>query len=191
MTSSSQRLTEAAMAILQAAGGEMQITNLNKALFYLDLVWLRDHGTTVTGAAYVAIPNGPVVDDYSDAIVGALQAQGLATQEIRPDGGKPLRVVRPISSFATLDSGMLGRVAEMAQSAKKKSATWLSDLSHRNPGWQIASRGNKWGRPINMRIALQQLPDDESDAWLKADLTPEERRAADAADADTDVVAWA
>lgn len=50
-----ERIGTAARALIAGAGGAMQITNLNKALFYFDLVCLRDEGATYTGANYVAL----------------------------------------------------------------------------------------------------------------------------------------
>lgn len=41
-----EKLHYAAMLLLNYAGGSMQRTNLNKALFYLDLCWMLDRGVS-------------------------------------------------------------------------------------------------------------------------------------------------
>src|SRR4051812_10790778 len=94
------KLMETAMAVLQATPErQLKIVVLNKALFYLDLLALRDLGETVTGQEYVALPQGPVLDNYRTTLVNALTASGYAEQlHVRswPDGhlAKPIRACK-------------------------------------------------------------------------------------------------
>lgn len=189
----SERLKQAVMAALQAAGGAMQIVNLNKALFYVDLVALRDFGTTITGQAYLALENGPVVMNYDRRIVETLVNAGWAVQEQDPSGyGKPLRVTAPMDEFTALSDDELKLVRSVAKYVVKQTAKSLSDLSHNNPGWRLAYRGKgAKAEAINMRIALQQLDDNDADdnAWLRAPLSDDEKTAVAAA-ATEDGVPW-
>ncbi|WP_187345985.1 type II toxin-antitoxin system antitoxin SocA domain-containing protein [Sorangium cellulosum] len=162
------RLLEAAMAILQSVpGGRMKIVNLNKALFYLDLVALQRTGETVTGNAYIALHQGPVVAKYPQRLLKPLESSGLAQQETN-GREKPVVLRRPIGSFRYMDVGLQRLAAAVAKRIGPDTAASVSDLSHENPGWQLAyEMGQKHGAPpvpINMLIALQQLADD--DPWL-------------------------
>jgi uncharacterized phage-associated protein len=177
----SERLKEAVMAALQAVGGRMQIVNLNKALFYADLIALYEFGETITGQEYLAFPLGPVVTGYERRIVKALERDGLAKQEVNESGyGKPLVVVHAMSAFPHIRADMLKIIEDIAKEAAKKEAGDLSHFSHDNPGWILARKkteqANGQAQPINMRFALQQLAGEEE--WMRSKtLTAEEEAA--------------
>ena len=72
---------------------------------------------------------------------------------------------------------------EVAEFCARKTVTSLSDISHKNPGWDIAwKEGQRKGcvRPINMLIAMQQIVDD--DPWMQRPLDEAERAACERAD---------
>jgi hypothetical protein len=169
-----ERLVEAAMAVLQATPDqELKIVLLNKALFYLDLVALRDTGETVTHATYVALKQGPVVAKYPERLVPALEKRGLALQGQDGDA-KPVRVTKVLSEFQYL----VGELRDVAEAIGKKVAgltsAQASNFSHDNPGWQVAySTGLGAGsrvKTIDMTLAMQQLDDApaDRDSWLDA-----------------------
>ncbi len=161
------RVIEAIVALLDGAPGRrMQITNLNKALFYLDLAALRDTGSTITDATYVALDNGPVLHDYKQ-VVGELAEGKIAHQDV--DGlEKPVVLDRPLDTYHYLDDYGRALAARIAKVIAQHSARGVSNLSHSNPGWAMAfSKGrgrNAAPAPIDMYLALQQLGDD--DPWL-------------------------
>ena len=151
------------MAILQATDqGRLGITVLNKALFYADLAALRDLGKTLTGSGYVAIPNGPVVNHYERAVVRDLVRRGLAEQ-LEDGWEKPVLARRQITSFAHLDDEQLGIAQLVARKIQARSATWVSDYSHDNPGWEAAFRVRS-GTSIDLNLALLQIVDE--DPWI-------------------------
>ena len=169
-------LLEAAMAVLQAApDGRLNIVLLNKALFYLDLVALRDLGATITGAKYVAIENGPVVAKYQQKLVGELEKAGLATQS--QDGlAKPVAAAAPVAAFEHLSPTQLGKVEPVVRYIAAMTSTQASAYAHKNPGWRIAYNGpGAPGGIIDMRIAMQQIL--EADPWLETPLTANEMAA--------------
>lgn len=184
MTSAS-KLMETAMAVLQAAPErQLKIVVLNKALFYLDLLALRDLGETITGEEYVALPQGPVVDNYRTTLVNALTKSGYAEQlhlVSSPVGhlAKPIRALKTLEHFKHLSPTEQRLAQKMGTTFTAFGSIAVSNLSHMNPGWLIA-RGNLVdGQPapkINMLIALQQLhedDEDESDTWLTDPMGPE------------------
>lgn len=176
-----QRLLEATATIVDGAGGRLQITNLNKALFYLDLLSLLNEGQTVTGCVYVARKAGPVLDGYQRRIVTALQQLGVATQE--DDGlSKPVRLVEGVNC-ESLSRKEIEWATQLGAWARKLSATKMSNFSHDNPGWRLAYReGRGDGSTINLVLAMQQLV--EQDPWVKEAATREEIKACESADED-------
>src|SRR5438045_86074 len=99
---SMNKLMEASMALLQGApDSQLNIVVLNKGLFYLDLIALRDLGRTITGERYVALPQGPVVENYVHKIVRALESAGLAEQ-LEMGRRKPLRVKKRLAAYNCL-----------------------------------------------------------------------------------------
>ncbi len=180
-----ERLIEVAAALLaDSAGQRMQTTNLNKALFYVDLACLRDFGETLTKNSYVALEEGPVIAKYQQRLVKALEDAGFAEQGI--DGrSKPIVLhCRPSKRYVTTATAeSIGRVAKWCS---EKSAKEISDISHLNPGWinsyeeGLGGDGGGMPLPINLSFAMQQIMDD--DPWLAAPLDEETLAALAAAD---------
>jgi hypothetical protein len=170
-----QRLLDAAVAILEVApANRLNITLLNKALFYLDLVALRDFGDTITGNVFVALEHGPAVAHYQKRLVKKLEKAGLAKQ-IDEDESKPVVLCKGAKSASLNDEekALIERVTENVVrhiGSSKKS----SDYSHENLGWQIAyAAGQKKGlaaKPIDLNVALQQIT--EPDPWVDAPFEP-------------------
>jgi len=193
MATARNKLLEAAMALLQVSPRQrLNIVVLNKALFYLDLHALRDLGKTVTEQEYVALPQGPVVDSYKEILIKPLIESGLAEQLQEVTGtytSKPLRVKNPITTFSCLSE----REQELARYISTGFlnsfiSAAVSALSHDNPGWRVANAKHEKGRPfvkIDMLLALQQLGDDDDDAWLDEPLDADTMAICDAASSAT------
>jgi len=169
-------LLESAGVVLESAGRSLGITVLNKALFLLDVQSLLNTGSTATGATrYVALKAGPVVESYSDRLVGELERLAIAMQDDDDPTFKPVTLLRPVKpKFLVEEKLELAR--RVGKWVRGKTATELSTYLHQNPGWIEAWRGGDGqGDEINLRIAMQQLLDD--DPWLKEPLNDEERTA--------------
>lgn len=173
MTTKINKLMEATMAVLQATPErQLNIVVLNKALFYLDLYALRDLGDVITGQDYVALPQGPVVDGYTSLVVRPLTEAGLAEQ-LQVNKAKPVRVLKKLARWDHLSGSELDIAQQVGASFTPLTSTAVSQYSHKNPGWLMARRSYVPGGPyprINMRLALQQLSDEDDDAWLEAPL---------------------
>jgi uncharacterized phage-associated protein len=175
------KLLETSMALLQAAPEQqLNIVVLNKALFYADLFALRDLGHAITGQKYIALEKGPVVAAYDRRIVKGLEKAGLA-QQLVIGMRRPMKVVQPLTEFATLDASELEIAKGIGQALSKYTSVMMSDFSHENPGWRQAWASSKAGRSpdINMLLALQQLAIDGSDSWLDEPVDAETLAAAD------------
>lgn len=182
-------LMEAAALLIQAAPNHMLLTvNLNKALFYFDLHVLLDTGKTATGAPFVALKNGPVVESYQARLLGGLEHLGLAMQDDDDPNYKPVILTHELNTLHFSEQ-VQKIAAKVGQWAGNKSARDLIDYSHENAGWLLAygKDGDGLGRAINMRIAMQQLASD--DPWLNEALTDEETAAFAGAD-EGEAIEW-
>lgn len=169
-------LLYAAQLLLECAGGSMQRTNLLKALFYLDLVWLRDRGETLTGSTYVAIDHGPVIDNYKEVLIDQLIQNQIAHEEcvqvVPGIVSKPLTLL--VSPERPEDEHLDLLARQIAEFVGGKKAVDISEFTHENLAWQAAiKRGN--GTPINMILALGQIT--KEDPWLDDPLSAQERAA--------------
>src|SRR6185312_12238426 len=170
------RLVEAAMVVLRAAGGSLNTTPLNKALFYLDLASMIEIGEPATFASYLALPQGPVVADYPKRLVRALEDEGIAFQADEDDGSKPVTLMAE-REVRFLSANQVELAKKVGAWARNKGAAWLSKYSHENEGWRLAWEaglaGGRPAKPIDLQLAMQQFVDD--DPWLDAEPTDEER----------------
>jgi len=175
-----QRLIESAAAILSAAANhELNTTNLNKALFYLDLLALRDFGSQVTGVTYIALEQGPVVAKYEKRLIKPLAESGVAVQRAKGTALPiKLAVLAETLKYKLLNEREVALAHVAGKWASNLTAKSVSDISHNNPGWHIAYYEGLGGptkipKPIDLRIAMQQIVD--SDTWVKEALTESEK----------------
>jgi len=168
-----EQLHLASRALIAAAGGAMQITNLNKALFYFDLICLRDEGAAYTGAHYVAIEHGPVVNDYRRVVVEGLKRTRLVEVSEERFYQHVSTTLRNIGVDPDLGSDARNAAARrVGELAGGRRAVEMSELSHHNLGWRAAFQAGAGSR-IHLAVAMQQIV--ESDEWLSAELDAEER----------------
>ncbi|WP_287129685.1 type II toxin-antitoxin system antitoxin SocA domain-containing protein [Candidatus Cyanaurora vandensis] len=161
-------LIEAAAVLLNFADNKsLKTVCLNKALFYLDLSYLRDYGEMLTKTAYIALTHGPVVAKYDKKLIKPLIEAGLATQEQAGDT-RPVKLVKLPTKFHFDNDKVISLAIPIAEHFSQVSSLKASDLSHENLGWRLAYQegleAKKSPLPINMTIAMQQVLDD--DPWL-------------------------
>jgi hypothetical protein len=163
-----ERLVEAAAAVLNAAPSHrLNVVVLNKVLFYLDLASLRDRASTITGNTFLGIQQGPVVAKYPQRLIGQLETRGIAKQISDWDGSKPVLLESSPNHIRFLDADAMTLVSAVTNWFAPKTSSQVSEFSHENPGWQLAwATYRRTGKPspINMRIAMQQIVED--DPWM-------------------------
>ena len=178
------RLLEAASALLCGADGQrLQMVNLNKAIFYLDLVCLRDLGSPITNTTFVALKQGPVVAHYEKRLVLPLLESGIAVGE--PEGqSKPIKLISPLFPMKYVTPQIQQLAENVGGWISRKTATEVSHYSHKNLGWKRAYRNGLGAhakpQPIDLSIAMQQIVD--VDPWLLEPLGEESLAAVAAAD---------
>lgn len=161
------RLLAAASQVLDAAPDKrMNIVLLNKALFYADILALRDFGTTITRNTYVALKMGPVVAKYDRRLVKAMETAGLARQLV-------VGMAKPLELTGAPQRGPLTDVEiDLARAVSSilgdSTSTEASAFSHDNPAWRIAYEAGLGSggpvRTVNLILAMQQVVD--ADPWL-------------------------
>ena len=97
---------------------------LNKALFYLDFIHFKDHGTSITGARYVHLEYGPCPDQYQN-LFDRLLCEGILTAESHHELKSSVKA--DLSVFDDAEKETLKKVADLVKHDQGKK---LLDLSH-------------------------------------------------------------
>jgi len=124
-------------------------TKLNKLLFYADFRHFKEYALSITGAQYAHIPFGPAPDNY-EIYYGALFSQKAIEfiEEVYPPkyGGEPVvgEIVRArkepeLSLFSISELRVMASVQE---DFKDYNATQITDLSHKEAGFQATQDGS-------------------------------------------------
>lgn len=75
-------LANTVLFVLHGLGEHPGLTKLLKLLYFADYYHYREHLSTITGAEYVALERGPVIDGYAQAF-DALERRGIvSTREV-------------------------------------------------------------------------------------------------------------
>jgi len=165
------RQIQAAAALLDAAQNhKFNAITFNKAMFYADLVALRDLGKTISGSSYTAAPQGPLLTNYRE-LVAALEQKGIAEQIVEDD--KEPIVALDTAAVPPLPEEELLIVKNVGQKVSMWTSGKASDISHENPGWILGQKMPL--KRINLLVAMQQIVED--DPWISEPCTPEELEA--------------
>jgi hypothetical protein len=119
-------------------------TRLAKTLFYADFLFYAKHRRSITGERYIRRPNGPMPDSMLNVRERMVQEQELVVK-VRDHLGypqkRPIAIRQPdLSVFSGEEIAMVDYVLSLLEG---KSATEVSDLSHRFEAWQLAEDGEE------------------------------------------------
>lgn len=119
-------------------------TRLAKTLFYADFLFYTKHGRSITGERYIRKPNGPVPDSLLNVRDQMERKRELIVKERDHLGFRQKRpiAIRPpdLSAFSGEEIAMVDYVLSLFEG---KSATEVSELSHRFEAWQLANDGEE------------------------------------------------
>ena len=141
-------------------------TMLLKLLFLADYYHYVEHLQPITGADYVALPNGPVIDNYDDVFDELERENLIKTERVQIRGFSepkvefralqaPSEVAFSVSELATLDRV----VREHGRSSGKE----LSILTHKMGPWQLVWNPAHQGEriPYSLFRWMENLPDED------------------------------
>lgn len=97
---------------------------LNKALFYLDFIHFKDHGTSITGSRYVHLEYGPCPDQYQN-LFDVLLSEGIVLAVTHHE--LKSAQTADLSVFDDAEKETLKKIADLV---KKDHGKKLLDLSH-------------------------------------------------------------
>ncbi len=141
MSTVDQKLAELILYVASACEGDESFgsTKLNKILFLCDFLAYRKLGAPITGAEYHALPHGPAPRRLLQ-VLSALEQSGAMKIRSQKRFGyeqkRPLALREPDLSHFTADQIVL--VNHIIRGLWGRSATEVSELSHRFWGWQLA-----------------------------------------------------
>lgn len=147
------RLLEMVVFVASESRGDERfaLTKLYKILFFADFDHYAKHGKSITGADYISLPHGPAPAQMKRALKELAEDQRLTVVSGMYHG---LKQNVPVSqSDADLSQFSGEEVATITRAIKalwNRTASDLSELSHRFPGWLIADNG----RDIPYELAL-------------------------------------
>jgi len=133
-------------------------TKLNKYLYFADFSAMRKLGRPITGADYQKLPYGPAPRRLAPVRERLVQA-GEARLEERVDAlGFVHHDLIPMRAPRTelFPAEELQLVDEIIEAFKDRSATDVSEMSHRDAGWQLVGEGDS----IPYELAFVLAPGD-------------------------------
>jgi hypothetical protein len=119
-------------------------TRLAKTLFYADFLFYAKRGRSITGERYIRRPNGPMPDSLLNVRDQMVRELDLVVKE-RDYLGYPQK--RPIAireaDLSMFSGEEIAMVDYVLSALEGKSATSVSNLSHRFEAWQLAVDGEE------------------------------------------------
>ena len=144
-------------------------TKLNKLLFYCDFLAYLKFGRPLTGHRYQKLPHGPAPRAIVPVLRQMEQEHLTATAERDYLNRKQKRTFAlKDADLSTFTANEIAMVTDMIQECWGKSATEMSQMTHRFRGWRLAEEGED----IPYEVATVKF---EKLTGRDMALTPEER----------------
>ncbi|MCL4285393.1 MAG: DUF4065 domain-containing protein [Fimbriimonadaceae bacterium] len=149
-------------------------TKLAKLLYFSDFRHYRKHGRPITCAIYVCAPQGPIPDGFHDRLKELTKGGDLVEikreigdySELRPTAVRPAN----LKDFAPEE---ISTVEWVINEYAGLTATELSEISHREPGWMLANPGERI--PYEAALISKERPTEEELDFLRKQLALEAR----------------
>ena len=140
------------------------VVKLNKLLLFSDFYAYSVTGESITGAEYIKLPHGPA-PKYMPAIREEMEKAGDIVVVRRELFGYSLEqtIARRDPDLSQFSGSELWFVDAALTEFANDSATNLSELSHRLPGWQMATL--KETIPYETTFVSGEPPMPEDEKW--------------------------
>jgi uncharacterized phage-associated protein len=114
-------------------------TKLWKLIYFIDATALRETGRTVTGSEFIRYDHGPVPSRGEKSLKQLSRAGCIEiVQEQLPSYRINRVVVTTPPANAVFSAEELELIGRVCRAFGSKTATYLSELSHREPAWHYA-----------------------------------------------------
>ncbi len=150
-----EKLREVLLYVLQKVGAKPNVgeTVLYKLLYFIDFDYYEKYGKSITGLTYVRNTYGPTpklqtFTGVVNAMKKASELDVVETKFFKHTQKKYLPVIEP--KFEELSAQELAHIDEELARLGDKTATELSNLSHRDMPW-LATQDKK---PIEYQLAM-------------------------------------
>ncbi len=117
-------------------------TKLNKLMFFSEFAHVREHGRPITGAEYQRLAHGPAprrLVPIRDRLLEAGDAE--LRDEVFVGRVQERLVPRRTPDLSRFTETELATINEVVDQLGKRTETELSDLSHREPAWNLVAEG--------------------------------------------------
>ena len=151
--SDNDKLRELVLYIAERSESDMKFgaTKLNKLLFYADFLFYLYHGHSITGQNYQKLEHGPAPRAIVPTIQALEKACDAKTVERMHYGKTQKRLIALRSArLSGFSADEIAFVDRLLDDFRDKSASEVSDLSHKFAGWKLA----KLNETIPYEVAL-------------------------------------
>tara|TARA_R100000789_G_scaffold100416_1_gene110517 strand:+ start:1476 stop:2060 length:585 start_codon:yes stop_codon:yes gene_type:complete len=126
---------------------------VNKLIWFIESEAYRTRGRTITGVDFVALPKGPVMDNYK-ALFSEMESLGLIECSYS-DAGRKLFSTKKDTALDRLEDGEKLIVEHFISGFKDLGEATLEGMSHKD-AWNITlhESNNKFGEIIDMDLVL-------------------------------------
>lgn len=151
------------------------LTSLLKMLFFADCEHYRAYLSTITGAQYVALPNGPVIDGYKD-LFAELEDRGILERRQVELSGLPLPKTEYVPRYEpdreVLTTTELQVLSRVVFEHGTDTGIALSHKTHLDGPWPLVWDPSDPGRPIPHILFrwLDNMPDEQDIAMAEEHL---------------------
>jgi len=121
--------------------GGLSKTALMKHLWLSDFTHFREYGTSISGAVYAALPNGPALDNWLLFLQFAVNEEMIELEPIYYNNmeAEIVKAIGPPQAdcFTSIE---LTTIEKVAKALKGKKAKQLSDLSHNEDAYKLTQK---------------------------------------------------
>ena len=147
------KLASTVLYLLRGCSAKLGLTSLLKMIYFADYRHFQEHLSPISGARYVAMERGPVVEDYWK-VFEDLEGQGLVRTEDVPMAGHPGHPKKEFVALAEPDEDLFSETEikvldDVIHEYGWRTGTALSEITHREGGpWSFIWDAKRPNRPI-------------------------------------------
>lgn len=167
------KFANAVLYLVKHCPDDPGLTKLLKLLYFADFGHYRKHLRPITGVEYVALPQGPVPNDYRE-LLDELEARGaVKRREVPIFGRSDLKPKLELEALEDPNEAGFGETElevlnEVLSKYGSQSGKALSDRAHADGPWSLAWDPEHQGKPVPYALGrwLENQCDEEDIALV-------------------------